>query len=1231
MRAYPIFRNISLIVSILAVAAVALLCPSRGDAGVVTLHDFNPMGDGQSPMGSLVQGTDGDFYGVTSGGGTGGCGTIFKITSAGTITLLHSFVGPDGSGPFQSLVQGVDGNFYGITEFGGAFNWGTVFKITPNGVFTCLHSFHNSSDGAGPCILLQGIDGNFYGTTNLGGANFFGGTIFKITPSGTLTTLYSFGGVPYSYYGAESLMQGIDGNFYGTTSNDGITACGTIFKITPAGAFTTIHTFTGNWPGTGANPTGGLIQGTDGDFYGLTYYTGRYNTGYGTVYKITPTGTLTTLHTFANSDGASPYTLMQASDGNFYGTTCFGGASGYGTIFEIAPSGTLTTLYSFSSRNSLPIAPMIQGIDGNFYYAAAGGAPAHGGVFSVTPNGNLTLLHSFVGPPTDGDSPDGGLIQGRDGSFYGTTIKGGTAQWGTVYKVNSSGVLNILHSFAFADGWRVTSPLVRGVDGNYYGATAYGGVYGKFFGNGTLFQLNPGGTVAIVHSFTDQDGANPTSLIESTDGNLYGTTQYSPAPSGQGTFFQFSLTGNLTTVHSFSSAAVLYPFGIVEANDGNFYGLMAGSAFAGGYGAAFQITPGGTVTTLHSFASQEDLAPVGSLIQGADGNLYGVTAPGGSSTASNDGTVYAMGLDGSLTTLYSFTGLDGSRPNSGLIEGSNGDYYGTTLTGGALGFGTVFEITPSGSLTTLHSFNGTDGSWPAASLLQSIDGCYYGTTSSGGAGGIGTIFQITPHGRLTTLYSFSGHDGHGSNNPLVQDASGILYGSGDQGGAYGFGSIFALHTYVVTPSAGVGGTVSPSTSQTVGSGNDLPLTAIPRAGYAVQWLLDGLLVQDGGLTYVLSNITANHNVSASFAIPTAPPTTPAHLSATAANAKVTLSWTASARATSYSVYRGTTQFGQSSTPIVNGLTDVTYIDAGLTNGMTYFYRVAAFNSVGNSPEGNQAAGTPVAPPAVPTSLTASAGNGRATLTWTASAGATSYNVYRGTSSYGQSATPIVAGVVGTTYVNTGLTNGTTYYYRVAAFNAVGNSAEGNQAIATPVAPPPVPTNLTATAGNAKVTLAWTASPSATSYSVYRGTTSFGQSPTPVATGVTGTTYVDAGLTNGVAYYYRIAAFNAGGNSPEGNQASATPVAPPAVPTNLTATSANGSVTLTWTASAGATSYNVYRGTSSFGQSASPIASGVPSTTYVDSAVTAGTTYYYRVAAFNAGGNSAEGNQASATP
>jgi fibronectin type 3 domain-containing protein len=281
-------------------------------------------------------------------------------------------------------------------------------------------------------------------------------------------------------------------------------------------------------------------------------------------------------------------------------------------------------------------------------------------------------------------------------------------------------------------------------------------------------------------------------------------------------------------------------------------------------------------------------------------------------------------------------------------------------------------------------------------------------------------------------------------------------------------------------------------------------------------------------------------------------------------------------------------------------------------------------NTGNTGEGNS-------PSAAPTNLTATAGNQQASLTWTASSGATSYYVKRGTVSGGPYTA--VGTPAGTTYVDTKLTNGTAYYYVVTAVSATGESANSNQASATPTAGPtaPVPPlNLTATGGNQQVSLAWTASTGATSYNVKRATTNGG--PYTTVASPTGTSYTDAAVTNGTAYYYVVTAVNAAGQSGNSNQATATPAAAPtapAAPLNLTATGGNQQVSLAWTASTGATSYNVKRS----GTNGGPYTTltSPAGTSYTDTAVTNGTTFYYVVTAVSASGESANSNQASATP
>jgi uncharacterized repeat protein (TIGR03803 family) len=330
-----------------------------------TLYLF---GAGGNPDAGLVQGADGNLYGVTAGGPGKKDGMIYKITPGGTFTTLHSGGGEYGG----ALVQGTDRNFYGTSLSGGTLGQGTVFKITPSGTLTTLYNFGPGPSGTDPSGgLVQASDGNFYGTTATGGT-LGHGTVFKITPSGALTTLYNFcsqSGCADGVGAGGPLVQGTDGNLYGTTAagaNPACTyfaGCGTIFKITTTGTLTTLHSFDLT---DGAGPSGGLIQATDGNFYGMTYYGGASNSNCtsgtcGTIFKITAAGALTTLHIFDYTDGANPEDgLILASDGNFYGTTG-------GTIFKITPSGTLTTLYSLTKTDGAGPNKLVQATNGTFY------------------------------------------------------------------------------------------------------------------------------------------------------------------------------------------------------------------------------------------------------------------------------------------------------------------------------------------------------------------------------------------------------------------------------------------------------------------------------------------------------------------------------------------------------------------------------------------------------------------------------------------------------------------------------------------------------------------------------------------------------------------------------------------------------------------------------------------------------------------------------------------------
>lgn len=372
---------------------------------------------------------------VSNGSGTMGAADVTGI-SVGCVpnfTLLYSFAGGTGDGvnPYHSLIQASDGNFYGTTLTGGAHNGGIIYEVSASGVESLFYSY-----AATPySVVTQGRDGNFYGTT-AGGGTYGRGTVFVVTPSGTETTLFSFpSGSSDPYTG---VIQGSDGNFYGTTGAGGTTDNGTVFELTPAGTHTILHTF----PKTGTDgqePYAGLIQGSDGNFYGTTYFGGSHGTG--TVFEVTPAGVETVLYSFAGgSDAANPYAgVIQGSDGNFYGTAYNGGAHGFGAVYKVTPGGTETLLYSFAggtTDGANPEAGVIQGSDGNFYGSTyAGGPDAVGTVFELTPSGTETLLHSFAGGTADGANPGANLVQASDGTLYGSTFAGGAEGHGIFFKV----------------------------------------------------------------------------------------------------------------------------------------------------------------------------------------------------------------------------------------------------------------------------------------------------------------------------------------------------------------------------------------------------------------------------------------------------------------------------------------------------------------------------------------------------------------------------------------------------------------------------------------------------------------------------------------------------------------------------------------------------------------------------------------------------------------------------
>lgn len=464
--------------------AIAIPLPAQT---VTTLHSFDST-DGQFPE-ELIQATNGSLYATTFEAGANGFGTVFKITTGGTFTLLDSFDATDGEYAFGlPLIQAPNGDFYGTLQAGGSnltlcggSGCGTVFKMTPTGALTVLYNFcsqTNCADGSTPYTgLTLATDGNFYGTTSAGwtdcvdGVNC--GTVFKLTPSGNLTTLYSFcmqtnctdGASPYA-----GLIQATNGSFYGTTHAGGANCiatggCGTVFNITSSGALTTLYSFCAQSGCTDGNAPKWLMLAANGDIYGSTSLGGSSTActnGCGTIFKITPSGTLTTVYSFDSTDGSNPSTPLQATDGNFYGTGHRGGAYGEGTIFKLTPSGTLTTLYNFCAESgcadgSIP-AGLMQDTNGKFY-----GSTYEGGTSSACTDGCGTVYSLSVGlkpfvetQPTSGKVGAAVIILGTDLTGATSVSFNGTAATFTV--VSSSEIKTTVPTDATTGSVTVVTP-----------------------------------------------------------------------------------------------------------------------------------------------------------------------------------------------------------------------------------------------------------------------------------------------------------------------------------------------------------------------------------------------------------------------------------------------------------------------------------------------------------------------------------------------------------------------------------------------------------------------------------------------------------------------------------------------------------------------------------------------------------------------------------------------------
>jgi uncharacterized repeat protein (TIGR03803 family) len=450
------------------------------------------------------------------------CVSEGQTLPAAALTVVHHFA--SGEVPVGRLVQASDGTLYGALQSGGAYNQGAAFSVDSAGQYKILCSFGTSTSPSAPAPdgivpgsgLTLGTDGYLYGTTRQGGPNA-GGTAYRMSVNGALTTLVGFGGTnPAGFDPSAPLYLSSEGNFYGATYSGGAGNAGTVFRMSATGDITVLHALAADGS-EGINVTDALVVTADGTAYGTTDIGGLTT-------AIEPDGT----------------TLSVAGDG---------------TVFKIASDGAFAVLHSFPYTATNNIFGLTSGPAGLLYGITQFGTTSSGDAFSITTDGAFTLLHGFgcsCGTP-DGSEPSGSLLFASDGNFYGITAYGGTDNQGTIFRMTPAGVVTPLHSFAGTDGDTPISGLIEATDGRFYGMTS-----GLFTNSATLYSLalSPAAPANIVA--TAGDGSVALSWPSTRSASSYSVYQ-GTSPGGENASpVVTGLTTNSTTVSGLSNGTSYY-------------------------------------------------------------------------------------------------------------------------------------------------------------------------------------------------------------------------------------------------------------------------------------------------------------------------------------------------------------------------------------------------------------------------------------------------------------------------------------------------------------------------------------------------------------------------------------------------------------------------------------------------------------------------------------------------
>ncbi len=752
-----------------------------------------------------------ELWGMIQGGSAYGGGNIFKTDTSGNgFSVVKDFYTTDALYPeYTKLLAAPDGKLYGMSFNGGAHGRGVIFQYDPaTSVYIKKFDFDGVANGSSASgSLMLAFDGKMYGMTTYGGINNMG-TIFQYDyVTNTLIKKLDFDGTTRGSGPFGSLMQASDGKLYGMTRIGGANSKGVIFQYDPV-ADTYVKKLDFNGAINGANPYGDLMQAVDGKLYGMTYSGGTYSVG--VLFSYDPATNIYTkkqdLITGGGGYGFNPSgSLIQATDGMLYGLMQNGGTNGKGTLFQYAIStNTLTVKRHFTvalaADGEQPKGSLIQASDGNLYgmtYSGGSGGGNNGVIFKYVPSTSIySIMFNGFGGATTGKNPEGSLVQASDGKLYGLARLGGTNNSGVLfqYDFNTNTYLKKLNLGGDnPDGSSPYGSLMKASNGKLYGMTKIGGLNNQ----GVIFEYDPAiNSYTKKFDFWDGYGYYPYgSLIQATDGKLYGMTSAGGLTGGsKGVIFQYNpAIGSYTVKVDFNGTNGANPYGdLVQATDGKLYGLTSQGG-ANNVGVLFQYDPvsGVYVKKLDFNLATNGGGPSGSLIQATDGKLYGATVGGG---ANSKGVIFQYDpVSGIYTKKFDFDGtLYGSDVEGSLMQASDGKLYGTTYTGGVNNGGVLFQFDPVSNIFTKKvDFAITNGG--QGTLVQASDGKLYGTTIVGGVNSKGVLFQYDPSiSTYAKKYDFDGvHGLQPQFNRLLEMVGSVVTGI-SPASSFAIGNLFSI-------------------------------------------------------------------------------------------------------------------------------------------------------------------------------------------------------------------------------------------------------------------------------------------------------------------------------------------------------------------------------------------------------------------------------------------------------